>query len=60
VRELAEHTADEAYSLIVERTRRYATYQRKWMRRVPGIVMIDADRPPEEVADEILQMARTG
>ena len=60
VRELAEHTADEAYSLIVERTRRYAAYQRKWMRRVPGIVMIDADRPPEEVADEILQMARTG
>lgn len=60
VRELVEHSADEASQLIVARTRRYAAYQRKWMRRIPGIVMIDADRPPEEVADAILQMARAG
>ena len=40
------------------RTRRYAAYQRKWMRRIPGIVMIDADRPPDEVADAILEVAR--
>jgi tRNA dimethylallyltransferase len=60
VRELLEHTPDEAYALIVARTRRYAAYQRKWMRRIPGIVMIDADRSPEEVADEILQVARAG
>jgi tRNA A37 N6-isopentenylltransferase MiaA len=60
VRELAEHTPDEAYALIVARTRRYAAYQRKWMRRIPGIVMIDADRSPEEVADAILQVARAG
>jgi tRNA dimethylallyltransferase len=60
VRELVEHTAEEACALIVARSMRYAAYQRKWMRRIPGIVMIDADRPPEEVADEILQVARAG
>ena len=30
-----------------------------WMRRIPGIVMIDADRPVGEVADAILEVART-
>ena len=39
-------------------TLRFAAYQRKWMRRIPGIVMIDADRPVEEVADAILEVAR--
>jgi hypothetical protein len=29
------------------------------MRRIPGIVMIDADRPAEEVADAVLEVART-
>jgi tRNA dimethylallyltransferase len=47
--------AEEAVAM---RTRRYAAYQRKWMRRIPGIVMIDADRPPAEVADAILEVAR--
>jgi tRNA dimethylallyltransferase len=27
----------------IERTRRYATYQRKWMRRIPGIELVDAN-----------------
>ncbi len=58
LRELAELPADEALERLVVRTRRYAAYQRKWMRRIPGIVMIDADRPPTEVADEILEVAR--
>ena len=40
------------------RTRRYAAYQRKWMRRIPGIVLVDADRPVEEVADAVLDLAR--
>ncbi|MEO5576666.1 MAG: tRNA (adenosine(37)-N6)-dimethylallyltransferase MiaA [Gaiellaceae bacterium] len=39
---------------------RFAAYQRKWMRRIPGIVMIDADRPAGEVADAILEVAGTG
>ena len=43
---------------LVLRTRRYAAYQRKWMRRIPGIAMVDADRPAGEVADEIVEMAR--
>jgi tRNA dimethylallyltransferase len=58
LRELAELPADEALERLVVRTRRYAAYQRKWMRRIPGIVMIDADRPPTEVVDEVLEVAR--
>jgi len=58
LRELVELPAERARARIVERTRRYAAYQRKWMRRIPGIVMIDADRPPNEVADAILEVAR--
>jgi tRNA dimethylallyltransferase len=56
--ELATRPEDEALERIVVRTRRYAAYQRKWMRRIPGIVMIDADRPPDEVADATLEVAR--
>jgi len=58
LRELVELPADEAYERIVARTRRYAAYQRKWMRRIPGIVMIDANRSPDEVASAILEVAR--
>jgi tRNA dimethylallyltransferase len=50
---------EEAIAALVVRTRRYAAYQRKWMRRIPGLVMVDADRPPGEVADEIVTLART-
>jgi tRNA dimethylallyltransferase len=59
LRELSELPAEEALERIVVRTRRYAAYQRKWMRRIPGIVMIDADRPADEVADAILEVARS-
>ena len=58
LRELAELPPGEALERMVARTRRYAAYQRKWMRRIPGIVMIDADRPANEVADAILEVAR--
>jgi tRNA dimethylallyltransferase len=60
LREIAELPPDEARSRLVARTRRYAAYQRKWMRRIPGIVMIDANRPPTEVADAILEVAGPG
>ena len=43
---------------IVRATLRLASYQRKWMRRIPGIVMIDGQGSPDEVADAILQVAR--
>jgi tRNA dimethylallyltransferase len=58
LRELAALPPAEALERIVIRTRRYAAYQRKWMRRIPGIVMIDGDRPANEVADAILEVAR--
>jgi tRNA dimethylallyltransferase len=61
LREIAELPPDEARAAITRRTLRYAAYQRKWMRRIPGIVMIEGvtdDRPADEVADAILEVAR--
>ena len=57
--EVAALPRDEAIAALVVRTRRYAAYQRKWMRRIPGIVMVGADRPPGEIADDIVTLART-
>jgi tRNA dimethylallyltransferase len=48
----------QATERLIERTRRYAAYQRKWMRRIPGIELVDADRPPGEVVDDVLDLAR--
>ena len=57
--DIAEHADDEAaIEALVARTKRYAAYQRKWMRRIPGLVSLPANRPPGEVADEILEVAR--
>jgi tRNA dimethylallyltransferase len=56
--EVAELPRADAIAALTLRTRSYAAYQRKWMRRIPGIVMIDANRPADEVADAILEMAR--
>ena len=58
LRELARLPLDEALAALVQRTRRYAAYQRKWMRRIPGLVTVDAGRPAGDVADEILEVAR--
>ena len=49
---------EEAIVELVRATLRFAAYQRKWMRRLPGVVMIDAKRPVGEVADAILEVAR--
>lgn len=57
LREVDELPADEALAALVARTRRYAAYQRKWMRRIPGLVSVNANRPPDEIADEIVQVA---
>jgi len=59
LREVVELPLEDAVSEIAQRTRRYAAYQRKWMRRVAGLVMVEADRPPGEIADDILALART-
>jgi tRNA dimethylallyltransferase len=56
--DIAQLPREQALETLIIRTRRYAAYQRKWMRRIPGIVPVDADRPPAEVAEEIV--ARLG
>ena len=55
--ELTRLPPDQAFERIIVRTRRYAAYQRKWMHRIPGIVMIDGDRNATEVVDAILEVA---
>lgn len=56
LRDVVELPPEEACAAIVRANRRLARYQRKWMRRIPGIVMIDGDRPVGEVADAILEV----
>jgi tRNA dimethylallyltransferase len=57
--EVAALPREEAIEALVARTRRYAAYQRKWLRRLEGLVIVAADRPPEETAAEIVALART-
>jgi tRNA A37 N6-isopentenylltransferase MiaA len=58
LREVADLEPEQAIEALVIRTRRYAAYQRKWMRRIPALVIVNAARPADEVADEILEVAR--
>ena len=58
--EVAGLDAAAAAASINRRTRRYAAYQRKWMRRIPGLALVDAERDPGVVADEIREMAWAG
>ena len=59
LQDIAEQSDDEAaLEALVRRTKRYASYQRKWMRRIPALVSLTADRPAGEIADAILEMAR--
>jgi tRNA dimethylallyltransferase len=58
LREVAELPPDEAVAEIALRTRQFAAYQRKWMRRIPGLVPIDGDRDPESVAVDVLARLR--
>jgi tRNA dimethylallyltransferase len=51
---------DEAVAAVAQATRRLARYQRKWLRRMPGVVTLDANRAAEEVADEIIALGRAG
>jgi tRNA dimethylallyltransferase len=60
LREVSELPREEAIATLAARTRRFAAYQRKWMRRLPGLVSVRADRSPDEVADEILALAGSG
>jgi tRNA dimethylallyltransferase len=60
LRDVADLPRTEAMTALAARTRRFAAYQRKWMRRIPGLVSVRADRSPDEVADAILALARGG
>lgn len=58
--EFATLGAAEAIERVTVATRRLARYQRKWLRRMPGVVTLDANRPPEEIAADIVALGRTG
>lgn len=49
--EVATLPREQAIEAIVARTRRYAAYQRKWMRRIPGLVIVES-------ADDVVALAR--
>jgi tRNA dimethylallyltransferase len=53
LREVAELPREEAIAAISQRTRRYAAYQRKWMRRIPDLVVLDGTRPPDVLGEDI-------
>jgi tRNA dimethylallyltransferase len=55
--EISTLAPEPARERIVVRTRQYAAYQRKWMRRIGGLVLVDATRPVVEVVDAILEVA---
>lgn len=57
--EIASLPRDKALELMTQRGRRYAAYQRKWMRRVPGLVVVDAQRPAGAIAEEVIAAARS-
>jgi tRNA dimethylallyltransferase len=50
----------EAVAAYNRRVRRYAAYQRKWMRRIPGLLTVAAGRAPVETAAEIDAVVRGG
>ena len=55
--EIASLPRGEAITAVALRTRRYAAYQRKWMRRLPGAVLLDGERPAGVTAAEIVALA---
>jgi tRNA A37 N6-isopentenylltransferase MiaA len=52
---VAELPRPQALEALVLRTRRYAAYQRKWMRRIPDLILLDAARSPDVVADDVVR-----
>jgi tRNA dimethylallyltransferase len=57
--DFAERPPGEASDSLVANNRRLARYQRKWMRRIPGLIAVDANRAPEEIAADIVGIARS-
>ena len=54
LQDIAELPREQAIEALVTRTRRYAAYQRKWMRRIPSLVSLDGNRPASDIAAEIV------
>ena len=54
LQDIADLPREQAIEALVARTRRYAAYQRKWMRRIPGIAMVNGNRPATDIAQEIV------
>jgi tRNA dimethylallyltransferase len=48
---------EEAEHQVVLATSRLAAYQRKWLRRLPGVTVIPANRPPGEIAADVVELA---
>jgi tRNA dimethylallyltransferase len=57
LREVTSLPRAEAIAAVKLRTLQYAAYQRKWMRRIPGLISLDAERSPDEVARDLLAAA---
>jgi len=55
--EFATLPLSEAIERTTLATLRLARYQRKWLRRLSVAATLDADRPPGEIADEIVALA---
>jgi tRNA dimethylallyltransferase len=49
--EVASLDRETAIEAIVARTKKYAAYQRKWLRRIPGLVIVES-------ADDVVALAR--
>jgi len=58
--EFATLPVDEAVERVTQATKRLARYQRKWLRRMPGVVTLDGTRSAEEAAGEIVALERAG
>jgi tRNA dimethylallyltransferase len=58
--EFATLPEDQAVEEVAKATKRLARYQRKWLRRLPAVTTLDANRPPEEIADAVVALGRTG
>jgi tRNA dimethylallyltransferase len=58
--EFATLPVDDAVEQVTQATKRLARYQRKWLRRMPGVVTLDGTRPAEEIAADIVVLERTG
>ena len=60
LQEFATLPVDEAVEAVAQATRRLARYQRKWLRRLPNVVSLDATRASGELADAVIALGRTG